>query len=138
MKQEQLEDLLCYRMEQAHETLREAEILRNESALRGVVNRAYYAMFYALLALLATKQLGTSRHSGALALFDREFVKTGVFPRELSRSLHLAFDRRQRHDYGEMANVDRQVVEETLTDAKTFVTAIETYLRSAGHLAVTQ
>jgi len=138
MKQEQLEDLLCYRMEQAHETLREAEILRNESALRGVVNRAYYAMFYALLALLATKQLGTSRHSGALALFDREFVKTGVFPRELSRSLHLAFDRRQRHDYGEMANVDRQVVEETLTDAKTFVTAIETYLCSAGHLAVTQ
>lgn len=135
MKREQLDDLLRYRMEQAHETLREAEILLNESAFRGAVNRAYYAMFYALLALLATKQLGTSRHSGALALFDREFVKTGVFPRELSRSLHLAFDRRQRHDYGEMTNVDRQVVEETLTDAKTFVTAIETHLRSAGHLA---
>ena len=118
-------------MEQAHETLREAEILCNESALRGAVNRAYYAMFYALLALLATKQLGTSRHSGALALFDREFVKTGIFPRELSRSLHLAFDRRQRHDYGEMTDLDRQVVEETLIDAKTFVTAIETYLRSA-------
>jgi len=138
MKREQLDDLLCYRMEQAHETLREAEILLNESALRGSVNRAYYAMFYALLALLATKQLGTSRHSGALALFDREFVKPGVFPRELSRSLHLAFDRRQRHDYGEMANVDRQVVEETLTDAKTFVTAIETYLRSTNHLAAAQ
>ena len=131
MKQEQLDDLLRYRMEQAHETLREAEILCNESALRGAVNRAYYAMFYALLALLATKQLGTSRHSGALALFDREFVKTGIFPRELSRSLHLAFDRRQRHDYGEMTDLDRQVVEETLIDAKTFVTAIETYLRSA-------
>ena len=94
MKPEQLEDLLFYRIEQAHETLREAEILLNESALRGAINRAYYAMFYALLALLATKQLGTSKHSGALALFDREFVKAGVFPRELSRSLHLAFDRR--------------------------------------------
>ena len=89
MKPEQLEDLLFYRIEQARETLREAEILLNESALRGAINRAYYAMFYALLALLATKQLGTSKHSGALALFDREFVKAGVFPRELSRSLHL-------------------------------------------------
>ena len=89
MKPEQLEDLLFYRIEQAHETLREAEILLNESALRGAINRAYYAMFYALLALLATKQLGTSKHSGALALFDREFVKAGVFPRELSRSLHM-------------------------------------------------
>ena len=134
MKPEQLEDLLRYRMEQAQETLREAEILLNESALRGTINRAYYAMFYALLALLATKQLGTSKHSGALALFDREFVKAGVFPRELSRSLRLAFDRRQTHNYGEIARVNRQIAEETLADAKTFVAAIEEHLRSVGHL----
>ena len=138
MKPEQLEDLLCYRVEQAHETLREAEILLNESALRGAINRAYYAMFYALLALLATKQLGTSKHSGALALFDREFVKAGVFPRELSRSLHLAFDRRQTHDYGEMTQVNHQIAEETLADAQAFVAAIESYLRSVGHLAALQ
>ena len=64
MKPEQLEALLRYRIEQAHDTLREAEILLNAAALRGTINRAYYAMFYALLALLATKQLGTSKHSG--------------------------------------------------------------------------
>jgi uncharacterized protein (UPF0332 family) len=135
MKPKQLEDLLLYRMEQAHETLREAEILLNESALRGTINRAYYAMFYALLALLATKRLGTSKHSGALSLFDREFVKTGVFPRELSRSLRLAFDRRQTHDYGEMTRINRQIAEEVVMDAKTFVAAIEAHLRSVGHLA---
>lgn len=68
MKPEQLEGLLRYRMDQAYETLREAEILLREAALRGAINRAYYAMFYALLALLATKQLGTSKHSGAISL----------------------------------------------------------------------
>ena len=36
----QLEDLLRYRIQQAHETLREAQILLDQSALRGVVNRA--------------------------------------------------------------------------------------------------
>ena len=138
MKPGQLEGLLCYRVEQAHETLREAEILLNESALRGAINRAYYAMFYALLALLATKRLGTSKHSGALALFDREFVKTGVFPRELSRSLHLAFNRRQTHDYGEMTQVNHQIAAESLTDAQTFVAAIEAHLRSEGHLTAFQ
>jgi uncharacterized protein (UPF0332 family) len=91
-----------------------------------------------LLALLATKQLGTSKHSGALALFDREFVEAGVFPRELSRSLHLAFDRRQTHDYGEMTQVNRQIAEGTLADAQAFVAAIESYLRSIGHLAALQ
>ena len=105
MKPENLEDLLRYRVGQAHETLREAEILLSAAALRGAVNRAYYAMFYALLAVLADKQFGTSKHSSALALFDREFVKTGVFPPSLSRSLRRAFDRRQTHDYGEIIEI---------------------------------
>jgi uncharacterized protein (UPF0332 family) len=125
LKLEQVKALLRYRIAQANETLREAEILLNETALRGAVNRSYYAMFYALLALLATKQLGTSRHSGAIRLFDREFVKTGLFPKELSRSLRVAFNRRQTHDYSELAEIDQQTAEETLTSAKTFVAAIE-------------
>lgn len=93
MKPEQLEALIGYRLEQADETLREAEILLSEAALRGAINRAYYAMFYSVLALLAMKRIGTSKHSAIIGAFDREFVKTGVFARELSRSLHLAFDR---------------------------------------------
>lgn len=134
MKPKQLEDLLRYRIKQAYETLREAEILLKESAWRGTINRAYYAMFYALLALLATRQLGTSKHSGALSLFDREFVKTGLFPQALSRSLRLAFNRRQTHDYSEMVEVDQSMAEETLSEAKTFVAAVEAYLRSTGAL----
>ena len=134
MNPEQLEALLRYRIEQAHETLREAEILFKQSALRGTINRAYYAMFYALLALLATRQLGTSKHSGALSLFDREFVKTGMFPRNLSRFLRLAFDLRQTHDYGEITEIDQVTAQETLSNAKTFISAIETYLCSDGYL----
>lgn len=134
MKPEQLAELVRYRIDQTYETLREAEILLGESALRGAINRAYYAMFYALLALLATKQLGTSKHSGALGLFDREFVKTGLLPRELSRSLRLAFNLRQTQDYKEMTDVDQLTAAGTLADAKTFVEAIETYLRSNGYL----
>lgn len=135
MKPEQLEDLLRFRMEQAHETLHEAEILLDGAALRGAANRAYYAMFYALLGLLATRQLGASKHSGAISLFDREFVKMGLFPRELSRALHLGFDRRQRYDYGEMIPLTGEIAEETLRDARIFVVAVETHLRAAGHLA---
>ena len=130
MKPEQLVALIDYRLEQAHETLREAEILLNESALRGAINRAYYAMFYSVLALLATKRIGTSKHSAIIAAFDREFVKTGVFTRDLSRSLHLAFDRRQTHDYGEMIQIDRQTAADTLAEARAFVLNVEAYLQS--------
>ncbi len=52
MNKDQLAELLRYRMGQANETLREAEILFSQSAHRGVINRAYYATFYSVLAFL--------------------------------------------------------------------------------------
>ncbi len=128
MNRVQLQDLVRYRLQQASETLAEATLLRDAGAFRGAVNRAYYAMFYALLALLATRQLGASKHSAAIALFDRDFVKTGVFSPEFSRALHLAFQRRQIHDYGEVVHADLLTANESIADAERFVAVIVTYL----------
>jgi uncharacterized protein (UPF0332 family) len=83
---------------------------------------------------LATRKLGTSKHSGAIALFDKEFVKTGLLPRELSRSLRLAFDLRQTHDYGEIVEMDALTAQETMDGAKTFISTIEAYLQAEGFL----
>jgi uncharacterized protein (UPF0332 family) len=129
-----LADLLKYRIQQSHETLEEAKILFEKRALRGAVNRAYYAMFYALLALLATRGLGTSKHSGAISLFDKEFVKKGTFPKEMSKSLRIAFDRRQTWDYGEMIEVDEKVVQEAIDNARFFVSEIEKHLIGSAFL----
>ncbi len=109
MKPDQLQALLRYRLEQAHETIREAEILLVEDALRGT-------------------------DSGAISLFDREFVKPGLLPRDLSRSLRLGFNLRQTHDYGEMVEIDRPTAEQSLANAREFVEAVETCLYTEEHL----
>jgi uncharacterized protein (UPF0332 family) len=129
MTERQLKLLIEYRLSEAQETLREAEILLEKSAFRGSVNRSYYAMFYAVLGFLATRGLGMSKHSGVIGLFDREFVKTGIFPKELSRSLHRAFDERQANDYGEMLLPDQSLAIELLQQAQVFVNAIEKQIR---------
>jgi len=98
--------LVDYRLEQADESLEAARILLGQDLTRPSVNRSYYAMFYAVLALLAARKQETSKHSGAISLFDREFVKTGIFPKELSRWLHGAFDLRQRTDYETQIRID--------------------------------
>ena len=64
------------------------------------VFRAYYAMFYAVLSLLAIEKKETSRRSAAMALFDQLFVKPGTISKELSSWLHEAFALRQQVDYG--------------------------------------
>ena len=131
---EQVRALVRYRMEQARETVREAQILLDHHAWRGATSRAYYAMFYAALALLATRQLSASKHSGVLALFDREFVKPGLLPRTLSRSLRIAFNRRQRYDYGEIVEGDHQGARQMVDESRTFVRTVEEFLRSEGYL----
>jgi len=89
--------LINYRLQQADESLLEAAILlKSETSLRGVANRAYYGMFYSVVALLITKQKGFSRHSGVLSFFNKEFVKTGVFPVEMGKNIWKAFNMRQR------------------------------------------
>ena len=99
MINENIRKLVNYRIEQADESLEAARLLHGEGLGRPSLNRAYYAMFYAVLALLATRKRETSKHSGAIALFDLEYVKPGIFSKDLSKWLHEAFELRQRSDH---------------------------------------
>ena len=94
--------LIDYRLTEARESLEEAKVLlREKMSNRSVINRLYYAMFYAVLAISQDKQIGSSKHSGVIAVFDREFVKTRIFDKKLSKALHRAFELRQKGDYME-------------------------------------
>lgn len=85
MSREHTEALVTYRLGQADDALCSAQNLLASGLRRDSVNRSYYAMFYAVLALLVTRQMGTSKHQGVISLFDKEFVKKGVFSKDLSR-----------------------------------------------------
>ena len=128
-----LAELVRYRLGQADEALRAASILLREDSLRARVNRSYYAMFYAVLALLVTRKEETSKHSGVIALFDRLYVHTNVFPQDFSKWLRRAFDLRTRSDYGTEVAIDRDETESQLEHASRFVAEIrKECLRSIG------
>ena len=115
--------LIEYRLNQAIDSIREAEVLQKSGmSNRSVMNRLYYAMFYAVLALLQDKEMGTSKHSGAIALFDREYVKTGLIEKSMSKALHRAFELRQKGDYLEDVEVTDEDVFEIRPAAELFVT----------------
>ncbi|MEW5868520.1 MAG: HEPN domain-containing protein [Chloroflexota bacterium] len=130
MNDASLEALIEYRLHQAGETLQEADGLYQMSLWRGAINRSYYAMFYAILALTVLRQQAISKHSGVIAFFDREFVRTGIFSKELSRSLHRTFESRQNNDYGEIFTVNDEEAKQSIESAHTFVGAVENYIRS--------
>ena len=128
MKEEIL-SLIHHRLEQAEDSINEAKLLQKEGmSFRSVMNRLYYAMFYSVLALLQQKGIGTSKHIGAISLFDKEFIKNGAFDKELSKRLHRAFELRQKGDYLEQTEISEQDLEEMFPKAVDFVNTIKNYL----------
>lgn len=54
---------------------------------KGANNRAYYAIFHAINAVHATSGKAYKRHKDAIANFNKDYVKTEIFPREIGRKL---------------------------------------------------
>ncbi len=100
MKSREIEILIKHRLEQAQEALDDAKyLIDGNRSPQSIINRSYYAMFYAALALLQKISKAPSKHSGVISLFDKEFVMKGIFEKELSKDFHKAFELRQSTDY---------------------------------------
>ena len=94
-----------------------------------VVNRAYYAAFYAVLALLQTISKAPKKHQEAISIFDREFVKTGEFEKQQSKDIHWLFDRRMSDDYDSVQPVLEEEQKTALEKARSFVDAVRKHIR---------
>jgi uncharacterized protein (UPF0332 family) len=122
------ETLLKYRIKQAEETLADAEAMaKGGLSNRSIVNRAYYAMFYAVLGLFLKTNitLKTSKHSGIISMFDQAFILSGKMNRQFSKSLHKMFNARQVADYKELVEVTAEEAEEAIKAAAKFIEEIK-------------
>jgi uncharacterized protein (UPF0332 family) len=115
-------------MGQADEALQAAQSTLAAGLVRSAANRAYYAMFYAVLAVLAIEKRETSRHSAAISLFDLHFVKPARVPREYSRWLHDAFALRQQADYAADTTITAEQAKIGIDHAQAFVERIRSVL----------
>jgi uncharacterized protein (UPF0332 family) len=86
-------------LKRAHRALKTGRLALDDDDYIAAVNRAYYAIFYAANALLATKGLERSIHSGVIAAFREHFVKTGLIEAEYSRLYGATMDDRHIGDY---------------------------------------
>jgi len=130
VKQDDKTTIIGYRIEQAQIALDDANYLNaGGRSPQSIVNRCYYAMFYATLALLQDIGKAPTKHSGIISLFDTEYVMKGIFPRELSKDLHKAFELRQSSDYKVRPAMPEDQVIEEIEKASRFVEAVKSYFQ---------
>ena len=132
---EKMRSLALSRLQQAEESLDEAQFLFDGGkSLRSVINRVYYAMFYAILALLIFEPFGSSKHTAVLSYFNLHFIKNGRLPKELGRAVNKAFELRQRGDYKEIVTIVPEQAEPLLSRAAEFIRAVRQFLVNGNHI----
>jgi uncharacterized protein len=137
MNPEDIRHLVRGRIDQAEESLADARaLLTSGGSGRSIVNRAYYCMFYCVLALLQTVNRVPQKHQGAISLFDLEFVHKGLLLKDLSADLHRIFEMRQLSDYKKLEPVSLEEANAAIALALRFLAEVRLYLSNAGHLSM--
>ena len=125
-----MNDLVSYRLDAANERLATAKDNIDDGHYKDSINRSYYAMFTAIRALLAERSVDFSKHSAVISYFQREFIKTSIFPKEYSKYLQAAFQIRNDCDYADFFVASKTDAEDQYTHAQKMIEAVRKYLQS--------
>ena len=123
--------LMDYRLQRAHSTLEEADLLYGGGYYNAAVNRLYYACYYAAVALLLSRSIETATHNGVKTQLSMHFVRTGLLSIEHSTTFGLLFDKRHSSDYSDFAYCDAGLVELLRPRAEAFIDAVEKLTRNS-------
>ena len=120
-------DLILYRIETAKEDLKSAVLLRDAGLYKGANNRAYYAVFHAINAVHALNGNAYKRHKDAIANFNKEYVKTKIFPRDIGRKIAGIEEIRHASDYDDFYIASIEEVNEQILVANEFIDMVQKY-----------
>lgn len=120
-------DLILYRIETAKEDLKSAILLRDAGLYKGANNRAYYAVFHAINAVHALNGNAYKRHKDAIANFNKEYVKTKIFPRDIGRKIAGIEEIRHASDYDDFYIASIEEVNEQILVAQEFIDMVQKY-----------
>ena len=124
-----LKELAGYRMERANEMLEAAKKNLEIGQYKTSLNRSYYAIFHAMRAANILKGFDSSKHSGVIAYFNRDYLKSGILEKNLSVIIKNSAFLREKSDYDDFFIASRKDAEKQLEDANAFVMVIEQFLK---------
>ena len=131
MDSETIEGFSKYRLNKAKETLETARMIFNEGKdFTSANNRAYYAIFYAIRAVLAIEEVDFKRHKDVLAYFNKEYVNKEKFPKKIGRKISQAQRIREDSDYDDDYEPSFEKTEQQINTAQELIDLVEEYINN--------
>ncbi len=121
-------EYIQYRLKKAEESFDDALLLAENNRWNSVVNRLYYSCFYAVIALLLSKEIKTTTHDGCRTQLGLNFIKPGIIDKEYGKLYSKLFDFRQKGDYGDLFDYDRDTVGPLIESARDFIGEVKRHI----------
>ena len=121
-------DLIRYRLSRAKDTYDDAKILADKERWNSTINRLYYSAYYAVMALLLDSDFKPTTHNGAKSVFSEHFIKNGIIPMEYGKLYSQLFTWRQKGDYDDLFDFDKDKVLPYFEPIKKLIDLIENRL----------
>lgn len=115
-------------LKKAREKLKTAEIDYDFGRYEDSISRAYYAVYHVISAVLLSKGLHFSSHGRTIGAFNKEFIKTGIFPKQFSKYIQKLFNERQTGDYDYQVFFESTTAYEDICFAEEIIDVCEKYL----------
>lgn len=79
-------------------------------------------------AVLLTRDISSSKHTGVISCFNQHFIKTGIFPKSFSKTISRLFRERQVGDYGFYIDISEDEILKNLKLAGDLLDKVKTHL----------
>lgn len=103
--------IVSLELEKAQSIFGQIKELRNLGYWDNIANRLYYSVFHAVSALLINDGHEVSSHKGAVVIFGRYYVKTGIMSLTDGKLYSQLQTMREKSDYNCAYNTTREEIE---------------------------
>jgi uncharacterized protein (UPF0332 family) len=121
-------DLAKYRLLVADEDLQTAKDNLEKNHLRAANNRAYYSIYHSITAVLAMEQVAFKKHKDTLAYFNKNYVRTELFPKKLGHQISIAQEIRHSSDYDEFYIASKSETEKQIDCAEQLLLLVKEFI----------
>ena len=112
------------------EELDSAKLLYNVEHFKSANNRAYYAIFHSMRAVLALEAIDFKKHKDVQAYFNKNYVNKEIFPKKFGRRIAEASRIREDSDYDDEFIVDAKKTLNQIETAEELIKLVKDYVNN--------
>lgn len=126
-------ELANHRLQQAKEDLLASKILYDKKLYKSSNSRAYYSIFHSIRSVLALEPIDFKRHKDVIAYFNKNYVHSEIFPKQIGRKISNASKLRDDSDYDDEFIVNPEDSLSQIKTAEELMVLVENYISNINN-----